>query len=221
MRPMSELSEPALVWLGKVMLEGRVAVPPGAVAVAVFASAPTLADPRRDEEIVSGLYDAKIATVYVPLLTDDEQQFDSRTTHFRFDADFLAQRFLDIAHWTTRNRATAALPLGYIGTSGAAAGAIVAAASRPDLVTAVVAIDGRTDLAVESLRLLKAPTLLVVKDMPVLRMNREALTRIRAERRLEIVHGVDCHAIDCVAQKTIHWMEDRLAMVAADAFGMV
>lgn len=221
MRPMTELSEPALVWLGKAMLEGRVAIPPRAAAAVIFASMPSLTDPIRDEMIVSGLYDLKIATVYVPLLTDDEQQFDARTTHFRFDADFLAQRFIDVAQWTTRNRATASLPLGYIGTSGAAAGAIVAAAMRPDLVTAVVSIDGRTDLAVESFRSLRAPTLLIVKDMPVLRMNREALTRLKADRRLEIVHGVDCDAIECVAQKAIHWMEDKLAMVPADAYGMV
>jgi putative phosphoribosyl transferase len=221
MRPINELSEPALVWLGKVMLEGRVAVPPRATAAVVFASAPSLLDPVRDEEIVNGLFDARIATVYVPLLTDEEQQFDTRTSHFRFDAEFLAQRFIDIAQWTARNRTTTSMPLGYIASSGAAAGAIVAAAARPDLVTAVVAIDGRTDLAVESLRALKAPTLLVVKDMPVLRMNREALTRLRGERRLEIVHGEDGHAIDCVAQKAVHWMEDKLAMVAADAYGIV
>ncbi|HEX2835727.1 MAG TPA: alpha/beta hydrolase [Thermoanaerobaculia bacterium] len=221
MRPLTELSEPALVWLGNVMLEGRVAVPRRAVAAVVFASAPSLPDALRDEEIVSGLFDAKIATVYVPLLTDEEQQFDARTANFRFDVDFLAQRFIEIAQWTTRNRSTASMPVGYIASSGAAAAAIVAAATRPDLVSAVAAIDGRTDLAVESLRDLKAPTLLVVKDMPVLRMNREALTRIRAERRLEIVHGIDGHAVDCVAHKAVHWMEDRLATVAADAYGIV
>jgi pimeloyl-ACP methyl ester carboxylesterase len=203
------------------MLDGRVAIPPGAVAAVVFVSTPTLPDVARDEQIVAGLYDAKIATVYVPLLTDEEQQFDARTSHLRFDVDFLAQRFLEVAQWTTHNRSTSSMPLGYIGASGAAAGAIAAAAARPDLVSAVVAIDGRTDLASESLRNLKAPTLLVVKDMPVLRMNREALTRLRGDRRLEIIHGVDCHAVECVAQKAVHWMEDKLALVFADAYGMV
>jgi putative phosphoribosyl transferase len=221
MRPMTELSEPALVWLGKAMLEGRVAVPPRAAAAVIFASMPSLTDPIRDEMIVSGLYDLRIATVYVPLLTDEEQQFDARTTHFRLDADFLGQRYIDVAQWTTRNRPTASLPLGYLGSSGAAAGAIVAAALRPDLVSAVVSIDGRTDLASESFRTLRAPTLLIVRDMPVLRMNREALTRIKGDRRLEILHGTDCATTECVAQKAIHWMEDRLALVASDAYGMV
>ena len=215
MRGFAELSEPALIWTGKVMLEGRVAIPQEAVAAAVFASAPALADEVRDAEIVAGLFDRRIATVYVPLLTEDEVQFDSRTTHFRYDADFLSQRFIDVAQWTSRSRGLTSLPLGYIASSGGAAGALVAAALRPDLVSAVVSIDGRTDLASDQLRVLKTPTLLIVHDMPVLRMNREALTKIRGERRIEIIHGADCDAVECVVQKTLHWMEDKLALVPA------
>ncbi len=221
MKGFSELTEPALVWTGKVMLEGRIAAPPSAVASVVFASKPALADEQRDLQIVTELFARKVATIYVPMLTDDELQFDSRTTHFRYDADFLSQRFIDVAQWIARNRGTTGLPVGYIGSSGGAAGAIVAASQRPDLVSAVVAIDGRTDLAVDHLKDLRTPTLLLVKDMPVLRMNREALSKIRGDRRLEIVHGADCQAVDCVVQKTVHWMEDRLALVPADAFGIV
>jgi hypothetical protein len=205
------MREPALIWTGKVMLDGRISMPPDPVAVAVFASAPALANEERDTRIVTGLFDLQIATIYTPLLTEDEVQFDARTTHFRYDAEFLAQRFIDIAQWTLRNRGLTSLPLGYIASSGAAAGALVAASQRPDLVSTVVSIDGRTDLAADSLRTLKTPTLLVVQDMPVLRMNREALAKIRGERRIEIVHD----GIDSVVQKTLHWMQDKLALVAA------
>jgi putative phosphoribosyl transferase len=221
MKGFSEQSEPALVWTGKVMLEGRVAVPPQSQGTVLFASAPALADEVRDAQIIRELYDSQIATVYVPLLTEDELQFDSRTGHFRYDAEFLAQRFVDVAQWITRNRRTSGVPIGYLGSSGGAAGAIVAAAMRPDLVAGVVAIDGRTDLAIDYLKRLTAPTLLVVKDMPVLRMNREALSKIRGERRIEIVHGVDCHAVECVVQKSTHWLQEKLTLVAADAAGMV
>jgi len=221
MKGFSEQSEPALVWTGKVMLEGRIAVPAQPHGTVLFASVPALADEVRDAHIIKALYDAGISTVHVPLLTDDEMQFDSRTGHFRYDADFLAQRFIDVAQWVTRNNRTNGVPIGYLGSSGGAAGAIVAAAMRPDLVAAVVSIDGRTDLAIDYLRQVKAPTLLVVKDMPVLRMNREALAKIRGERRIEIIHGVDCEALDCVVQKSSHWMSEKLALVAADAVGMV
>ena len=212
---MKDLSEPVLVWTGKVMLEGRLAVPPEPAAVAILASVPALPDQERDARLIAELYDLHVASLYVPLLTEEELQFDSRTSHFRHDADFLAQRLIDIAQWVARNRETKDLPIGLVGSSGSAAGAIVAASLRPKLIVTVVSIDGRTDLAIDSLRELKVPTLLIVKDMPVLRMNREALTKIRADRRIEIVHGTDCAAIDCVARKTAQWLGEKLALVAA------
>ena len=213
-----ELAEPALVWTGKVMLEGRFLLPSRPLAAVVLASMPALEDDLRDVQIAAELHRIGVATLYVPLLTEDEIQFDSRTTHFRYDADFLAQRFIDIAQWVQRNDATKDLAIGLAGSSGGAAGALVAAAQRPDLVQAVVSIDGRTDLAVDDLREVRTPVLLVVKDMPVLRMNREAVTKLRGERRIEIVHEA---GIEAVVQKTVHWFADKLAMVPADAYGLV
>lgn len=215
MKGFAEISEPALVWTGKVMLEGRIAIPPDPQAVVIFASVPSLNDDARDAGIIEALREAHVATVYVPLLSDDEQQFDARTSHFRHDTDFLAQRFLEVAQWVRQNRTTASLPIGLIGSSGGAAGALSAAAQKPELVATVVSIDGRTDLAVDSIKHLGVPTLLVVKDMPVLRMNREALSKIRGERRIEIVHGADAHAVEAVVQKTAQWLEEKLAAVAA------
>jgi len=215
---MRDLSEPALVWTGKVMLDARVVMPRHAVAVVILASVPSLPDDDRDVRIAAELHGHGIATLYVPLLTEDELQFDSRTTHFRYDADFLAGRFIDVAQWLAKNRATNGLPVGYAGSSGGAGGALIAAAQRPDLVSAVVSIDGRTDLAADQLRNIKAPALLVVKDMPVLRMNREAVTKIRGDRRIEIIHEGGTEA---VVQKTVHWFAAKLALVPADAYGLV
>lgn len=213
-----EFSEPALVWTGKVMLEGRFLLPSRPLAAVILASVPALEDDLRDVQIAAELHRIGVATLYVPLLTEDEVQFDSRTTHFRYDADFLAQRFIEIAQWIQRNDATKGLAIGFAGSSGGAAGALVAAAQRPDLVQAVVSIDGRTDLAVDVLREVRTPVLLVVKDMPVLRMNREAVTKLRGERRIEIVHEA---GIEAVVQKSVHWFADKLAMVPADAYGLV
>lgn len=213
-----ELSEPALVWTGKVMLEGRFLLPSRPLAAVILASVPALEDDLRDVQIAAELHRIGVATLHVPLLTEDEVQFDSRTTHFRYDADFLAQRFIDIAQWVQRNDGTQGLPIGFAGSSGGAAGALVAAAQRPDLVQAVVSIDGRTDLAVDDLREVRTPVLLVVKDMPVLRMNREAVTKLRGERRIEIVHEA---GIELVVQKSVHWFADKLAMIPADAYGLV
>jgi hypothetical protein len=54
--------------------------------------------------------------------------------------------------------------------------------------------------------------------MPVLRMNREALQAMHCEKRIEILHGdVD----QVIAEKTNRWLNDKLAVVPADAVGIV
>ncbi|HVR41347.1 MAG TPA: hydrolase [Thermoanaerobaculia bacterium] len=212
---MKPITEPALVWTGKVMLEGRLAVPREPSAIVIIASVPSLEADLRDAEIVEHMHRRNLAALFVPLLTEDEIQFDSRTGHFRHDADFLAQRFIDISQWIMRNRETNGLPVAYVGSSGAAAAAIVAASMRPELVSAIVSIDGRTDLAVDALRDLHTPILLVVRDMPVLRMNREVLTRIRGEKRLEIVHGEETEAVRHMIEKCASWLEERFALAVA------
>ncbi len=182
------------------------------VAAVVFATAPALPVEGRDEAIAKELYALGVATIRVPLLTLDEMM-----TPLRSDADILADRFILLTQWIRTKREIGAIPIALAASSSAAAGAIVAAAQQPQLATAVVSIDGRTDLAVDALRELRTPTLLLVRDMPVLRMNREALAMMRCERRLEIVHD----GSDMLVQKCVHWLADKFALVPADAYGMV
>ena len=75
---------------------------------------------------------------------------------------------------------------------------------------ALVSVNGRTDIAVDSLRGLRVPTLLIVNDMPVLRVNREAVSLIKAERRIEIVHGSGEQATHAIVEKCVRWLADRL-----------
>lgn len=199
--------------LSDMLLDARLLMPERPLAVVILAVSPSLPDDLRDAQIAAELQRLGVATLFVSLLNDDPL-----TTHFRQDAEFLGQRFIEAAQWLTRNPAMAGLPLGYAGSGGGAAGALVAASQRPDLVSAVVSIDGRTDLAADALRGVRAPTLLVVKDMPVLRMNREAVTMLHGERRIEIIHE---GGVDAVVQKSVHWLADKLSLVAADAYGMV
>lgn len=217
MNDFPEISEPVLVWTGKVMLEARLAVPSGAAAAAIIVTAPTLTTEGRDVELQLELNRCGIATLLTPLLTEGELQFDLQTSQYRLDADFLAQRFVDVAQWLSRNESLKELPLAFIGASSSGAAAILAAAMRPDLVTAVVSIDGRTDLAIDSIRNVKTPTLLVVHDMPVLRMNREALTLLRGEKRLEIVHAENGDVVQSVVQKAVLWLADKLTVAPAVA----
>jgi pimeloyl-ACP methyl ester carboxylesterase len=68
---------------------------------------------------------------------------------------------------------------------------LVAAAHRPDAVSAVVSRGGRPDLAANLLPRVKAPTLLIVGgyDDVVIELNQSALDLLACDKRLEIVPG--------------------------------
>jgi pimeloyl-ACP methyl ester carboxylesterase len=85
-------------------------------------------------------------------------------------------------------------------------------------VGAVVSRGGRPDLAGDTLPLVEAPTLLIVgsDDEPVIRMNEEALGRLRAEKRLEIVPGAghlfeEPGTLEEVARLAAGWFTRHLA----------
>src|SRR5690606_25372155 len=80
---------------------------------------------------------------------------------------------------------------GYFGASTGGGAALVAAARLPGRVSAVVSRGGRPDLAGPSLRRVQAPTLLIVgeRDIPVIRMNQDAMGHMRAPVELRIVPG--------------------------------
>ena len=97
----------------------------------------------------------------------------------------------------------------------------MAAADRPSDVGAVVSRGGRPDLAGAALPRVQAPTLLIVggRDEPVIGMNREALARLRCEKRLEIVPGathlfVAPGALEEVARLAAGWFARHLAGTA-------
>ncbi|MGZ6125333.1 MAG: dienelactone hydrolase family protein, partial [Myxococcales bacterium] len=103
------------------------------------------------------------------------------------------------------------------GASTGAAAALVAAAHEPDRVAAVVSRGGRPDLAVGSLPDVRAPTLLIVggADEVVLDLNRDALTLLQCEKRLDIVPGAthlfeEPGALEQVAGLAAGWFRDHL-----------
>lgn len=208
-----------LIATGKTSLHADVAIPEKPLAVVVVVSGPA-GESVAQNRLSAELNRNGIATVGVNLLADDEQQLDSRTGHFRYDADFLAHRLLDVTQWLGMNRDLQNLPLGFAGHALGAAAALVAAALRPDIVSAVVSINGRTDLASDYLRAVKTPTLLVLNDMPVLRMNRDAVSQIRGEKRIEIIHAEGEPAIDLFVQKSLRWFADKLNVLTPDAWGI-
>ncbi len=116
------------------------------------------------------------------------------------------------------NPETRDLRIGYFGASTGAGAALVAAAERPGVVGAIVSRGGRPDLAGDALPLVRAPTLLIVggNDVPVIGMNRDALERLGAEKRLEVVAGAthlfeEPGALEEVARLAAGWFARYLA----------
>ncbi len=177
---------------GQAVLEGSLAIPRDAEGIVLFAhgSGSSRHSPR-NRYVAATLQESGLATLLLDLLTPEEETVDLRTRHLRFDIELLAQRLVNATDWLARERDTRNLPVGYFGASTGGGAALVAAAQRPDLVRAVVSRGGRPDLAGDALPHVRAPTLLIVggNDVPVIDMNEDAMARMRAEVRLEIVAG--------------------------------
>ncbi len=126
------------------------------------------------------------------------------------DAELVTQRLIEDAREIARRTSA---PIAFLTAGAAGAGALIAAAQRPDLVAAVLAINARTDRAYDYLRELRTPTFLLVNDLPVLRMNREALAMLRCDRRIEVVHGKAPEADRIMVEKAVRWVRERLAVL--------
>src|ERR1700724_1758280 len=146
---------------GSVTLEGNLTLPEESRAIGLFAhgSGSSRHSPR-NRYVARVLNEAKLATLLIDLLTLHEEVVDARTAHLRFDIDLLAERLVDATDWLTQYPDSQYLPIGYFGASTGAAAALVAAAERPDVVSAVVSRGGRPDLAGPALMRVRAPTLL-------------------------------------------------------------
>ncbi len=196
-----------------VHLEGNLTMPASAEGIVLFAhgSGSSRHSPR-NRFVAQVLQSAGLATLLFDLLTSDEEVIEQHTRHLRFDINLLATRLMGATDWLTQNPNTKQLKVGYFGASTGAAAALVAAAKHPEGVQAIVSRGGRPDLAGPALCLVQAPTLLIVggHDLPVIAMNREAITEITAEKQIEIVAGAthlfeEAGALEQVARLACNW----------------
>src|SRR5687767_3417356 len=177
---------------GTVTLRGLLGVPRDARGVVLFAHGSGSGRlSSRNNSVARSLQDAKLATLLIDLLTEDEERIDVGTGHLRFDIGFLAKRLEAATEWLAQSAEARTLKIGYFGASTGAAAALVAAAEMPDHAHAVVSRGGRPDLAGEHLPKVEAPTLLIVgsRDVPVIPLNEDAFAQLRCEKKLEIVPG--------------------------------
>lgn len=212
------VSESLLVPSGDAALEGDLVVPGEAWGIVLFAhgSGSSRLSPR-NLEVAAGLHGAGFGTLLLDLLTEEEEREDVVTGRHRFDIALLARRLVDAVDWLERRPDTADLPVGLFGASTGAAAALMAAAERPQGVSAVVSRGGRPDLADDALPLVAAPVLLVVggSDEAVLDLNRKAAERMSALHRLHVVPGAthlfpETGALEQVTEAAAYWFRDHL-----------
>jgi len=189
-------------------------IPPAAVGLVVFAhgSGSSRQSPR-NRMVAGALNDRHLATLLVDLLTIDEEAAERRGARLRFDVDQLAVRLGAITRAIRDDRRLVDLPIGYFGASTGAAAALVATAIEPDGIAAIVSRGGRPDLAGSSLRVVQAPTLLLVgaRDERVLELNRQAQTELTGPSELIVVPGAthlfeEPGALEEVAQRAGDWL---------------
>ena|SRR5436190_5676587 len=208
---------------GPLLLEGSLSLPEGAQGIVLFAhgSGSSRFSPR-NRHVARMLNQAPLATLLIDLLTSDEEAIDLRTAHLRFDIGLLAERLVTATDWLKQYPETRCLQLGYFGASTGAGAALVAAASRPQIVRAVVSRGGRADLAGPALTGVRVATLLIVggNDSQVIELNQMALAQLRCEKQLVIVPGAshlfeEPGTLDQVAQLARSWFERHLIMAEA------
>jgi dienelactone hydrolase len=151
----------------------------------------------RNQAVARALQARGLATLLADLLTPEEDAVDCINAHLRFDIDFLGGRLVTLLDWAREHPDLAALRFGLFGASTGAAAALVAAATRPRDVVAVVSRGGRPDLGGAALPQVAAPTLLLVGslDTEVIELNEWAKARMRCPVSLEIIAGAS-HVFD-------------------------
>ena len=215
----SRKEEAVHISVDSAVIEGDLVIVEGSEGIVLFAhgSGSSRHSPR-NRFVAQRLQEGNLSTLLADLLTREEENMDMKTARLRFDIDLLAGRVIGAIDWLKRRDQTKELKVGCFGSSTGAAAALIAAQKRTDHVEAVVSRGGRPALASVILPEVKAPTLLIVggNDAAVLKMNEDALSRLRAERKLEIIPGAthlfnEPGALESVAQAAREWFQRFLS----------
>lgn len=197
-----------------VRLEGELTPPSGTNGLVVFAhgSGSSRKSPR-NTFVADVLRNSGLGTLLFDLLTEAEDQ----TYETRFDITLLTTRLLAVTEWLRHREGAASADIGYFGSSTGAAGALRAAATRQDDVSAVVSRGGRVDLASEQLPSVTAATLFIVggADTQVLELNREAFAELTCTKDLQVIEGAGhlfegAGELEAVADIAADWFERHL-----------
>ncbi len=208
---------PVEIPVGDVRLQAHLCVPENPRGAVLFAhGSGSSRSSARNQYVARVLQEAGFSALLLDLMTAEEEALDQKTAHLRFDIGFLSSRLKRAAAWLVQQRDVNCLKLGCFGSSTGAAAALILAAEDRNI-AAVVSRGGRVDLSQAALERVKAPVLLIVgeHDKTVLALNRNAMTHLICENKLEIVPGAthlfeEPGALEQVAQLAKRWFEQHL-----------
>lgn len=213
-------SQEVLLPLGGTPLPGRLEIPEKPIGIVLFAhgSGSSRHSPR-NTYVASVLHQFGLGTLLFDLLSRDEERDRSNV----FDIALLARRLHGATDWVRSQQSLAHLPVGYFGASTGAAAALVAATLPSSNVAAVVSRGGRPDLANSRLKMVRAPTLLIVggDDHVVLRLNEAAATQLQCESKVSIIPGAthlfeEPGTLAQAAHEAADWFASHLAAVSGE-----
>lgn len=199
------------IQIGSLTLEGSLIIPENALGLVIFVhgSGSSRHSPRNN--FVAGkLREKKIGTLLLDLLTFQEDL----TAENRFDIDLLAERLKNVYKWLQTIEDARNLSLGLFGASTGAAAALQIAAELKGIIKAVVSRGGRPDLALQYLKDVVSPTLLIVggDDEPVIELNQKAYDILICPKEMVIIPGAthlfeEAGTLDKVADYASNWFQ--------------
>ncbi len=189
------------VGAGAVELDGILTIPENAHGLVILAhgieegleedrALPTHRSGIALTNIFNGL---DLATFQVDLFNSEERRLNQETGFFRGNTEIMQQRLIGMADWFLEHPETQHFSIGYYGMNEAGAGALIAAAERPDAVAAVVVAGGRVNSARDYLPQVLAPVLFITAalDETAGKAQQDLLDLLKGEKSLEQVQGLD------------------------------
>lgn len=167
----------------------------------------------RNRQTAYLLAESGFATLLFDLLTEAEGN-DRRGV---FDVRLLGARMVEAIDWAAADPTTLGLPVGIFGVSAGAPAAIIAGASRPVAVSAIVLRGGTPDVAGPALGAVRAPTLMIVgsEDPQLRNRNISAMKAMQCETSLTIIPGAghlfeEAGTLDLATAAATAWYDNHL-----------
>jgi putative phosphoribosyl transferase len=146
----------------------------------------------RERFVSDKLNEVGISTLFMDLLTKEEESVDEETREYRFNIPLLAERLENAILWAKKDSRTKNMKMGLFGGSTGASACLIASEKYSKDVDAVISRGGRTDLADEQISRITAATLFIVggDDTEILELNENSFKLLKCKnKKLEIIPG--------------------------------